>query len=402
MNLNEQQSYFNNALKRVKEKGDYLEYVEFKNFRNLKDAPLKYLELCLMALKDRKCWGYSLNFVDLKVIKNIDNILSIYIDMCSDSIKLNAFNISLINKNFLIEKTNCYEEFLKILLKFIKQAINKDPFALGFLDFKELKNIPNFTQLYVSFCKEALNLNGNAISEIKIKFLLPKGATEKQLQQAYFEMVQLAFNSEGIEVLENVDFDFLKTMSGKRDIINFLKGRDKVLKLITSEQIQAAKLKYKLRLKEKKLQEKLQKQNLKEQNKNNQRVQINENYKEKISNARIEVSFNKIDNNKNYNCQKENYNNKETFNLNNKEIYNSNINKENYNSNIKINNLKIEKNKNYYKNNKIINNTNNLTVNAVNCQCCKNEKENSKNLNNKNDKKSLNNQISIQLSFELF
>lgn len=402
MNLNEQQSYFNNALKRVKEKGDYLEYVEFKNFRNLKDAPLKYLELCLMALKDRKCWGYSLNFVDLKVIKNIDNILSIYIDMCSDSIKLNAFNISLINKNFLIEKTNCYEEFLKILLKFIKQAINKDPFALGFLDFKELKNIPNFTQLYVSFCKEALNLNGNAISEIKIKFLLPKGATEKQLQQAYFEMVQLAFNSEGIEVLENVDFDFLKTMSGKRDIINFLKGRDKVLKLITSEQIQAAKLKYKLRLKEKKLQEKLQKQNLKEQNKNNQRVQINENYEEKISNARIEVSFNKIDNNKNYNCQKENYNNKETFNLNNKEIYNSNINKENYNSNIKINNLKIEKNKNYYKNNKIINNTNNLTVNAVNCQCCKNEKENSKNLNNKNDKKSLNNQISIQLSFELF
>lgn len=402
MNLNEQQSYFNNALKRVKEKGDYLEYVEFKNFRNLKDAPLKYLELCLMALKDRKCWGYSLNFVDLKVIKNIDNILSIYIDMCSDSIKLNAFNISLINKNFLIEKTNCYEEFLKILLKFIKQAINKDPFALGFLDFKELKNIPNFTQLYVSFCKEALNLNGNAISEIKIKFLLPKGATEKQLQQAYFEMVQLAFNSEGIEVLENVDFDFLKTMSGKRDIINFLKGRDKVLKIITSEQIQAAKLKYKLRLKEKKLQEKLQKQNLKEQNKNNQRVQINENYEEKISNARVEVSFNKIDNNKNYNCQKENYNNKETFNLNNKEIYNSNINKENYNSNIKINNLKIEKNKNYYKNNKIINNTNNLTVNAVNCQCCKNEKENSKNLNNKNDKKSLNNQISIQLSFELF
>lgn len=402
MNLNEQQSYFNNALKRVKEKGDYLEYVEFKNFRNLKDAPLKYLELCLMALKDRKCWGYSLNFVDLKVIKNIDNILSIYIDMCSDSIKLNAFNISLINKNFLIEKTNCYEEFLKILLKFIKQAINKDPFALGFLDFKELKNIPNFTQLYVSFCKEALNLNGNAISEIKIKFLLPKGATEKQLQQAYFEMVQLAFNSEGIEVLENVDFDFLKTMSGKRDIINFLKGRDKVLKLITPEQIQAAKLKYKLRLKEKKLQEKLQKQNLKEQNKNNQRVQINENYEEKISNARIEVSFDKIDNNKNYNYQKENYNNKETFNLNNKEIYNSNINKENYNSNIKINNLKIEKNKNYYKNNKIINNTNNLTVNAVNCQCCKNEKENSKNLNNKNDKKSLNNQISIQLSFELF
>lgn len=402
MNLNEQQSYFNNALKRVKEKGDYLEYVEFKNFRNLKDAPLKYLELCLMALKDRKCWGYSLNFVDLKVIKNIDNILSIYINMCSDSIKLNAFNISLINKNFLIEKTNCYEEFLKILLKFIKQAINKDPFALGFLDFKELKNIPNFTQLYVSFCKEALNLNGNAISEIKIKFLLPKGATEKQLQQAYFEMVQLAFNSEGIEVLENVDFDFLKTMSGKRDIINFLKGRDKVLKLITPEQIQAAKLKYKLRLKEKKLQEKLQKQNLKEQNKNNQRVQINENYEEKISNARIEVSFDKIDNNKNYNYQKENYNNKETFNLNNKEIYNSNINKENYNSNIKINNLKIEKNKNYYKNNKIINNTNNLTVNAVNCQCCKNEKENSKNLNNKNDKKSLNNQISIQLSFELF
>ena len=402
MNLNEQQSYFNNALKRVKEKGDYLEYVEFKNFRNLKDAPLKYLELCLMALKDRKCWGYSLNFVDLKVIKNIDNILSIYIDMCSDSIKLNAFNISLINNNFLIEKTNCYEEFLKILLKFIKQAINKDPFALGFLDFKELKNIPNFTQLYVSFCKEALNLNGNAISEIKIKFLLPKGATEKQLQQAYFEMVQLAFNSEGIEVLENVDFDFLKTMSGKRDIINFLKGRDKVLKLITPEQIQAAKLKYKLRLKEKKLQEKLQKQNLKEQNKNNQRVQINENYEEKISNARIEVSFDKIDNNKNYNYQKENYNNKETFNLNNKEIYNSNINKENYNSNIKINNLKIEKNKNYYKNNKIINNTNNLTVNAVNCQCCKNEKENSKNLNNKNDKKSLNNQISIQLSFELF
>ena len=402
MNLNEQQSYFNNALKRVKEKGDYLEYVEFKNFRNLKDAPLKYLELCLMALKDRKCWGYSLNFVDLKVIKNIDNILSIYIDMCSDSIKLNAFNISLINKNFLIEKTNCYEEFLKILLKFIKQAINKDPFALGFLDFKELKNIPNFTQLYVSFCKEALNLNGNAISEIKIKFLLPKGATEKQLQQAYFEMVQLAFNSEGIEVLENVDFDFLKTMSGKRDIINFLKGRDKVLKLITPEQIQAAKLKYKLRLKEKKLQEKLQKQNLKEQNKNNQRVQINENYEEKISNARIEVSFDKIDNNKNYNYQKENYNNKETFNLNNKEIYNSNINKENYISNIKINNLKIEKNKNYYKNNKIINNTNNLTVNAVNCQCCKNEKENSKNLNNKNDKKSLNNQISIQLSFELF